>query len=384
MPTPPHRIAHVLRWSTVAGTEIATLRLMHHLTDFEHLAFTAVDPSPASVLFRGAGIPVIPYQPTELSMRRPLPFLRGSIRLARAFRRSGASMVHCSDIVALLDAGLAARLARLPLVCHVRNPHERFGPRERLLLRAVDRFVFVSHDTRMQFGYPVAPSRGCIVYDGIDLHAIDAYAARQALHAEFSIPSGAKVIGMVARVTAQKDHATLVRAATRIVPENQNVRFLIIGDHSGDDTQRREHAALLQQIAAAGLGTHFIFTGFRRDTERLLRGLDIFVLCTHFEGFPLVILEAMAQAAPVIATAVGGIPEIVGHEETGLLHEHQNDVQLARHILRLLSDQALAVRLGRAGRRLVKSRFTTGQFAVDIAAVYGQLLHGHPAVPASR
>jgi glycosyltransferase involved in cell wall biosynthesis len=100
----------------------------------------------------------------------------------------------------------------------------------------------------------------------------------------------------------------------------------------------------------------------------------VFVLSTHCEGLPLVILEAMARGKPVVATAVDGIPEIVHDAETGLLFPHEDHATLASHIDRLLKDRAWGRRLGEAGRRLVRSAFTSTQFAEGMNAVYESML----------
>ncbi len=104
--------------------------------------------------------------------------------------------------------------------------------------------------------------------------------------------------------------------------------------------------------------------------RRIVAGLDICVLSTHYEGFPVVLLEWMADARPVAATAVDGIPEIVIHEETGLLHPQQDHEPLAANLSRLPDDGALASRLGAAGRALVRSRFSQQQFEQNVARMY--------------
>ncbi len=102
--------------------------------------------------------------------------------------------------------------------------------------------------------------------------------------------------------------------------------------------------------------------------------MDVFALSTHYEGLPLVILEAMAQAKPVIATAVDGIPEIVIDGETGLLHGHLDDAQLAANIISLLQDEARAAKLGEAGYEFVKKNFSKEQFAMNMVNLYRETL----------
>jgi glycosyltransferase involved in cell wall biosynthesis len=370
------RIAHVLRWPAVAGTEIATLRLMRALPDFAHTALCAHHPSATSRLFAESGIETRPYHVAELRLRGPIPFLRSSIALARTLRSSGATLLQCSDLLAACDAALAGRLAGLPVVCHIRNPHDRLQVRHRLLLRLVTRFVFVSRHAQSHLDFRVAPGRGSVVYDGLEVADAPAEAEVAGVRRELGIPAGAKVVGMVARLAAQKDHPTFIRAAQRIVAAHPNVRFLVVGDTSSEAGATPRYQALQNLVDELGLGPHFVFTGFRSDVPRLLPAIDAVVLATHFEGFGLALLEAMAHGRPVVATAVDAIPEFVVDEETGLLHRPGDDAHLAEQIASLLSDPARAMRVGEAGRQFVKTRFTTEQFARSLGEVYRALLPG--------
>ncbi len=127
-------------------------------------------------------------------------------------------------------------------------------------------------------------------------------------------------------------------------------------------------------ITELGLTDHFTFTGFRSDVPTLLAAMDVVVLATHFEGFGLAVLEAMAEGRPVVATAVGGIPEFVRDGETGLLHRHEDDAHLASQIEALLRDRTRAERLGESGRRLVKTDFSVAHFSQRITGLYRSLL----------
>jgi glycosyltransferase involved in cell wall biosynthesis len=118
----------------------------------------------------------------------------------------------------------------------------------------------------------------------------------------------------------------------------------------------------------------FLFTGFRTDVARLMRAFDVFVLSTHFEGLPLVVLEAMAMGLPVVATAVNGIPEVIDRDEVGLLFPHEDSAALARHLVALLTDPARAASVGAAGREAVRERFGTEAFARNVTRLYADAL----------
>jgi glycosyltransferase involved in cell wall biosynthesis len=367
-----HRIAHILAWPIVAGTEISTIRIARGLggAGFQHVAFCTTEAPAVEAFFRTAGFPTVAYRSVEPSYRRPGPFLKASIQLARELRRQKVALVHCSDLMAGLRAAPAAKLAGLPVLCHIRNPDPLVSLRDRPLLRAIDHFVFVSRHAWDSFGYPVSVRRGSIIYDGIESIPIDRDEARERLLTQFSLPAGSRLVGMVGRLAPQKDHVTLIRAAARVIAVDPTVRFLVVGDHNGTEAFRRQYLMLAGLVEDLRLTEHVIFAGFRDDVAQVLSGLDVSVLATNFEGFGLVIVEAMAQGTPVIATEVGGVTEIIGDQETGLLHRPADDADLAAKILTLLSDKALAERLAAAGRRLVEDRFTIQGFTSNMAGLY--------------
>jgi glycosyltransferase involved in cell wall biosynthesis len=370
------RIAHILAWPIVGGTEISSLRIAQGLSgpDYEHVAFCTPDAPVVQSFFRTAGFQTATFRSVDLSYRKPGPFLRASIGLARELRRQKIALVHCSDLMAGLRAAPAAKLARVPVLCHIRNPHPDITRHDRPLLRAVDRFIFVSRHAWDKFGYSVPAARGEIIYDGIEVRPYDRDAGRRRLLAELSLPSDAKIVGMVGRLAPQKDHATLIKAAARVVSVDPTVRFLVVGDHTDTEAARQQHRMLAQLVEERRMSGNVIFTGFRADVPQLLSGLDVSVLATNFEGFGLVIVEAMAQGTPVVATDVGGVTEIITDKVTGLLHRPADDADLAEKILALLSSKTLGESLVEGGRRLVEDHFTIRQFAASLARLYRETL----------
>ncbi len=381
MHTEKQTIAHIMPWASVGGVELATLRIARATKGmgFHHVAYCLPDPPVAVNLFADAGFETQGYGAVEPSYRHPKEFLRSSFRLAGDFKRRKVSLVHCADLLAAYYAAFAGRLARVPVLCHIRCRYEHLSRRDQSFLRPVNKFVFVSQDTWQSFGYKVSPARGAVVYDGIDVNDAqsDGDAPRE-VRGEFGIAGDEKIVGMVGRIAPAKDYATLIKAARRVVTVHPNVRFLIIGEHSGAATYREHYEEVKKMLAASGVADRFIFTDFRADVARLVAAMDVCVLCTHTEGMPLVILEAMGLAKPVVATAVGGIPEIIADGETGLLHAHEDDAQLAAHITSLLQDEQRAAQLGERGRQFVEANFSREQFAANMANLYRQMLRVKP------
>lgn len=301
-------------------------------------------------------------------------YLKQSMWFRRHFALENVDLVHCSDVLAAFYAALGGRLARKPVLCQVRNRYRDFSLRDQSFLRLVQHFAFVSEDTRSRFGYRVPAPRATVTYDGIPIPM--AGSERAQVCEEFGIALDAHLVGMVARVAPQKDYFTLVKAARKVIRQNRHVRFLIVGDNSSTPSYRRHYAEVCEAIKANDLLPYFVFTGARPDVQRLMAALDIFVLSTHMEGLPLVILEAMAHGKPVIATKVDGVPEVVAHARTGLLHEHEDAQQLASDLLALIGDPERRAALGHAGRALVQKEFSEEAFAQTFVNLYRNMLGG--------
>jgi glycosyltransferase involved in cell wall biosynthesis len=374
------RIAHIMPWDGVGGTEHAALRIGRAVGDagFETTFFCLGSAPLVRDFFSSAGYHTTTWRAAYPTFGGYRQFLRESMQLAKEFRQCRISLVHCGDVPAGAYAALAGRLALVPVICHVRNRYRNIGEPDQQLLRAVTTFAFVSRDSWRAFGFPVPASRGVVIYDGAEVADCEAGSgddsATREVRREFNIPDGTPIIGMVARIDQQKDYETLAKAAARVVAAAPNVHFLVIGGHSGDDAQRRHFEKVKLWLSANNVVPYFTFTDFRTDVPRLLRAMDIVVLSTHYEGLPLALLEAMACGKPVVATAVDGVPEIVIDNHTGLLFGHQDDGELAAHLLSLIRDRSRAEQLGENGRSFVQVHFNQEQFRDSIVALYRHVL----------
>jgi glycosyltransferase involved in cell wall biosynthesis len=178
----------------------------------------------------------------------------------------------------------------------------------------------------------------------------------------------------VGRFTEQKGHSLLIEAMPPILEAGENIHFVWVGqgplEHSLRETVRRR-----------GLGRWVHFLGQRSDVPELMAAADVFVLPSLFEGLPLVLLEAMAAALPVVGTSVCGIAEAVEHDRTGRLVERDPDL-LAQCIVDILRDPQQAARLGAAGRQKVREEFSAARMAREMVAVYEELVNAaSPGIP---
>jgi glycosyltransferase involved in cell wall biosynthesis len=360
-------------WPTIGGVEVATLRLIQATgEEFRHIAFCVENAPVIATAFHESGIEVVSYRPPEPSARHGHRFYLESRAVADKLTACGAEMVACAEIKAAYHNSFAAALARVPLVSHVRSRYSTVSLRERLTYLPIKRYIFVSKDSRRQFGLKVPDRKARVLYDAVSFE--ESALGAQAVREELGVPDGAPLVGMAARVNPQKDYGTLAAAAAKVMAKRPDVRFLIVGDNAQVEMNRKHYEKVAESLHSLGIAQNFIFTGFRRDVSRLVGAMDLFVLCTHREGLPLVILEAMGMKKPVIATAVDGIPEVITHGLNGLLHEHENSDELAAAILRCVEEPEFAEALARAGREHVHSVYSAEAFSRNAANIYREML----------
>ena len=281
----------------------------------------------------------------------------------------------------------ASGLPRPYLISTVHSSRVRSNE-DRDLLRALtahmDRLIAVSRAIAAKIvaedrsGPPVE-----LIYNGVDLSRYDHQEACCTLPEEYGFPEGTPMVGVVARLEPEKGHDTLLAAWPRVLARVSGARLLIVGEGSRRDPLQDQAEALglmgepCSGDACVGTrharpGAKVVFTGRRDDVPAVTAALDVAVLPSYREALGLAILEAMALSRPVVATNVGGIPEMVEHERTGLLVPPHDPEALADAIVRLLVDHPLADTLARAGHDLVHDRFCVERMVQAVETLYDE------------
>jgi glycosyltransferase involved in cell wall biosynthesis len=227
-------------------------------------------------------------------------------------------------------------------------------------LIAVSRAIVRKIEDEGRDGAPVS-----LIYNGVDLTRYAEPDICGTLHDEFPIPIGAPIVGVVARLEPEKGHPTLIDAWPAVLAAVPNAHLLVVGEGSCRE-------ALERQVATLDIGSSVTFTGRRDDVPAVTAALDVAVLPSYREAQGLSILEAMALYRPVVASAVGGIPEMIDHGRTGLLVPPRDPAALAGSIVRLLSDHPYADTLARAGRDLVHDRFCVELMVRAVESIYDE------------
>lgn len=305
----------------------------------------------------------------------PVEFLDGSPglrpglvwRLSQLMRRQRVDVVHTHNAKPLLYAGPAAKLSGVKGVVHTRHG-QQFGatPRKtfafRLASRLVDRMVCVSADSAvLSREEGVEADRIRVVVNGVD-----------PCQFRFMGSTACGPAVMVGRLSPEKGVDVLVRAVAHVVSKQPAFQLRIAGEGAcGNDLR-----ALASKLSLAG--RHVQFLGEVRDVPRVLAGASMFVLPSRTEGISLTLLEAMARGLPVIATRVGGTPEVVT-AANGLLVEPDDPEGLAKAILALWDDPARCSAMGLSGRRRVENEFDVRHAVARYESLYREVIQ-----PSSR
>ncbi len=302
------------------------------------------------------------------------------LELVREFKKSNIRIIHTHKYKDTILAAPAARLCGIPHVVRtvhgLREPFEGlqafkmncYEAIERTVHRyCVDSIIGVSSQIERKYKAEGEVSRVTCIRNGIDLEGNSVQTDRWRIRKELGIDSETCLIGTVGRLTPVKGMAYLLQAAKILLRQGANVKVLVVGD--GNIRQD-----LMTQTHDLGITLNVVFLGHREDTDALLLALDIFVLPSLSEGIPMALLEAMAACRAVVASRVGGIPEIVDDGIEGFLVEPMDVDSLAERCRLLIESPDVAKKMGEQGRKRVERDFSATAMADRVALVYKELL----------
>jgi glycosyltransferase involved in cell wall biosynthesis len=368
------RVAYLIDSLHRAGAQKHLAQLVSRL---DHTRFTAevvtlLRDGPVADELRARGIPVASLQLGRLYAPRGLA---GLVRLAKRLRALGVDILHTYLVSANVYGTLAGRMAGVPALITTRRDtgfsrNWRLGLVERWLINPhVDRVVAVSPAvaarTRREHG--LTPDRVVTIENGVDLESWDPRRhRREESRRDWRLAPEDVAVGVVAHLSPIKGHQDFLRAAARIAGRVPQTRFFLIGDGP-------LRASLTALAAASGIGDRVVFTGERDDVGRLLAMLDLVVVPSHTEGMSNALLEAMAMARPVLATDVGGNPDVVEDGRTGQLVPPGDAAALAAAMLELIESPEAAAEMGRAARRAVAERFSLERMVSRYEQLYAGL-----------
>jgi L-malate glycosyltransferase len=355
---------HVDSARTWRGGQNQVLLTVNGLRAMGHRAALVAHPDGELRRRAAEGMELLPLAPrTEVD-------LSAAWRFSRLVRRLEPDIVHAHDPHAVAMAALALSMGSSnnrrvpPLVASRRvDFHLKGNSFSRWKHRQVDCFIAASDAIRRMLVADGVPADHTVtVHEGIDLDHVVA-APPVNVHEAFWLPHDSPVVGNVAALVPHKGQRHLIDAAALVVRELPDARFVIMGEG-----ELREHLDRL--VREHHLEKHVRLPGFRTDVLGCLKSFDLFVMSSVSEGLGTSLLDAMACSKAVVATRVGGIPEVVHEGVTGLLVEPRDHRQLANAILQLLRNHEQREHYGTAGFERVRERFTVERMLAETVAVY--------------
>lgn len=374
-PEGPIRVVYCIDNMQVGGTELNALRTAERL-DRRRFSISVVcirDNGPLMARYKEAGIPVHTFPMTSLMGPAAV---QQAVRLIRLFRSERTDIVHSHDAYTSVYGTICARIAGVRGVIASRrswySPHlqGRILRANRVAYRFAHRVVgnspSVSRLVESEGG--ISASRIVTIPNFLDESAFEPMPVeeRRRMHAELGVPEHAFVVGIVARLSPVKDHASLLRAIASLRDRIDGLHCVLVGDGP-------ERASIEALATTLGIRDIVHLAGERTQPPNLHGLFDVSVLCSTTEAFPNSVLEAMAAARPVVATDVGGTPDAVHQGTTGLLVPPSDSSRLADAILRLHQEPALRAKLGTAARTAARTGYSADAVIGQVEALYTRL-----------
>ncbi len=363
------KIAHVSAHLQFGGKENGVVNLVNGLDPdiFESYIFTYVKGGPLAQRVDPSRCRVV-----ELGDKLGGDY-RLYFKLAREFWRYRIHIAHTHSWATLMEGMIGAKLAAVPIIIHGEHGTMQTESKlhifvQRWFWRRTDLMLSVSEVLRENlhrtFDFP--KERIQVVRNGVDLSRFDLSRNGIDYKARLGLPPEALVFGAVGRLVPVKAYPVLLKAAKLVFREIPAAHLAIVGD----GPLRHELVHLARDY---NMMDRVHFLGARKDVSEILRAFDVYVLCSESEGMSNTILEAMASGRPVVATAVGGNPELVVDGETGLLVPPNHPHHLATALAKLLREPARRQCLGQRGRQRVEERFSLESMVRNYARVYAEM-----------
>lgn len=322
----------------------------------------------------GLGIRLIPVDMRQRPSFKPIS------ELVRIIKEKKITLVHSQGGRADFFARVAGKMARVPyIVSTVAMPVEGYDVGrwrkavynflDRLTERYVDRFIVVSEVLKETLikGHKIPPHKVVRIYNGIEIGQYRHDATYADLRKEWGVPSHVPLIGAIGRLVWQKGLTHLLQAMPLVFQEYPDTRLILVGDGPLQEDLR-------DQVRDLGIEASVFFVGFRIDIPAVLAALDLLVVPSVLEGFPMTTLEAMAMAKPIVATDINGIREEIHNGKTGILIPPADPQALAEGIKQMLKDRTQAKNLGTEARKHVEEMFDIKQQVALHEEVYEELL----------
>jgi sugar transferase (PEP-CTERM/EpsH1 system associated) len=374
-PGQPPLVVHLIYRLDIGGLETLLVDAINRMPAhaYRHAVVCLTDYTDFAARITRPGVELVALH------KKPGLGLGTHLALFKLLRRLRPAILHTYNL-GTIEYNFTAALAGVPARVHAEHGRDARDPNgvnrkhnllRRLLVPFIDRYVPVSSDLQrwLREVVRIPESRNQFIGNGVDTQRFHRCAAAPAV-CEPWMQEGAFVIGTVGRLQDVKDHATLIDAFALLLEmlpsERHRLRLAIVGDGP-------LRGALAEQVVATGLRNHVWLAGPRTDVAAAMRGFSLFALPSIAEGTPVTLLEAMATELPVVATRVGGIPELVLDGVTGTLVPARDPERMAQALLGYVMDKERCRNHGQAGRARVEQHYSIAAMLGHYVALYDEL-----------
>jgi len=371
--TKPYKILYLDFVSAIGGGQVSLLLLLKSLNakKFKPLVILpGKGPLFKKIQTLGIEIKILPMN--KINIINPLPYIKTVWDLVRILRHHKIDLLHCNSDICNQYGVIAAKLVGVHVVTHTRNI---LGKRafQRMFLGKADVLIANSRACAYSYSQYISKSQRVeTIYNAVDTKQFRPE-GRCDLKSRFNTGNGEFVIGQIAQITPNKGQDVFIKALPQVIRAHPNVRALIVGNTVIDNSDWFLDK-LKQLVKKLDLVDKVTFTGFIEDIVDMYRYLNLLVLPSRSESFGRTIADAMAMSKPVVATRVGGLPEIISEGETGLLVPSGDSTALANAILEIIENPKLYKKFSNNGRKRVKELFTVEKNVRETERVYISLL----------
>lgn len=369
------KVCHVAMGDLWAGAEVQLLSLMRYLVRLPGFEWSVILFNEGRLAEELRKLPLsLTIIPEQTCSTTGIAY-----RLAKTLRKLRPDVVHTHKYKDSFIGTLVAKAMGIPHVVRIVHglpePFKGLSNAKMVGYTVADRFVTnwlvdrvvaVSSDIEQVLAGTYDSKRVLCIHNGVDLEGVRVTIQREALRKKWQISEDSVVIGTVGRLVPVKGHAILLEATRILRASMQNVTLVLVGD----GPLRNDLEAHAKRL---GLDKAVVFAGHQDQVYDFLNLMDIFVLPSLHEGIPMVLLEALALKRPVVATRVGGIPEVIVHDRSGKLVKPGDSAELAVVLQELIARPATAKALGDEGRRRVEREFSASTMAERTAGLYRSL-----------
>jgi glycosyltransferase involved in cell wall biosynthesis len=330
--------------------------------------YCAQGEGPLTEVLASRGIEIVPWRQDMISHRRPVAAVRAIWRQARLLKQWKIDLVHANCFPWNSDLLLGAAIVGIPVITHV---HNRFDVPFQNLTRFASRKVLFCSDAAMRNTGRLdrVAAKAEILHNVID---VDAWKQGHSIRRSLGIGEGDIAIGTVAQIVQRKGIDILLETARMLLRERKNLVFVIAGPQM--ETEEEFGRRMLAAAQDPAFGGRVRFLGSRADIPDLMASLDVFFLPTRAEPFGIVILEAMAAGLPVVASKIGGIPEILNSPEIGTLVDPLTSEAFANSLQEVLSRPDGGKGMGAKARESLRGRFDTLTGGARLKKIYLEVL----------